>query len=109
MAETPVSLLDRLRGSPDWSNWARFVRLCPPLIRYALRRQAVPVTDADDLVQEVLQVVVRELPQFRHNQQKGAFRAWLRTVTVHRLRNFWRSRQAQPQGGAVADWSALDQ
>src|SRR5262249_2524342 len=37
--------------------------------------------------------VVRELPQFQHNRRPGAFRNWLRTILVHRLRGFWRWQQ----------------
>src|SRR5262245_43749320 len=106
MAETPVSLLDRLRRSPDASCWVRFVQLYTPLIRDTLRRHAVSAADADDLVQEVLQVVVQEIARFQHNQQKGAFRAWLRSVTVHRLRNFWRRRPAGPATGDADVWRA---
>ena len=38
--------------------------------------------DADDLTQQVLTVVVRKLPAFRHSGRPGAFRAWLRAITV---------------------------
>ena len=47
-------------------------------------------------MQEVLLTVTRELPQFEHNQRSGAFRNWLRTILVNRLRHFWRSRQNRP-------------
>jgi len=40
--------------------------------------------------------VSRELPGFEHSERPGAFRSWLRTILVHRLRNFWRSRQYRP-------------
>ncbi len=41
------------------------------------------------------------MPEFRHNGRVGAFRAWLRTITVHCLRRFWRAKQYQaaPGGG----------
>src|SRR5262249_42556003 len=61
--------------------------------------------DADDLVQDVLAVVVRELPRFEHNRRTGAFRSWLRTILVHRLRDFWRARQYQP--AATGDSAVL--
>jgi RNA polymerase sigma-70 factor (ECF subfamily) len=62
----------------------------------------VQAADADDLVQDILLVVMRELPGFRHNQQRGAFRTWLRRIVVNRLRNFWRSRgRAIERGGEL--------
>ena len=43
----------------------RLVELYTPLIRGWLRRHTLLPQDADDVVQEVLTVVVRKLPQFR--------------------------------------------
>lgn len=98
MSDTPVSLLERLRQQPDRAAWEQFVRLYTPFIHGWLRRSRVSAADADDLVQEVLTVVVQELPQFRHDGRTGAFRCWLRRVTAHRLRSLWRSRQGQARG-----------
>jgi RNA polymerase sigma-70 factor (ECF subfamily) len=90
--ETSLSLLDRLRSSPDDADWSRLIEAYSPLLRAWLARSEVQGADADDLVQEVLLVVHRELPAFQHNQRRGAFRNWLRQIVVHRVRNFWRSR-----------------
>ena len=92
MFETSLSLLDRLRTSPDDADWSRLVEAYSPLLRAWLMRSEVQAADADDLVQDVLLVVHRELPAFQHIQRSGAFRCWLRQIVVYRLRNFWRSR-----------------
>ncbi|TXT19579.1 MAG: RNA polymerase sigma-70 factor ECF subfamily [Planctomycetota bacterium] len=92
MLETSLSLLDRLRQSPEDADWSRLIDAYSPLLRAWMMRAEVQAADADDLVQEVLLVVHRELPKFEHNQRRGAFRNWLRQIVVHRLRNFWRSR-----------------
>jgi RNA polymerase sigma-70 factor (ECF subfamily) len=94
MPDTPVSLLERLRICPDEASWQRLVALYNPWIRDWLRRQGLGPADSDDLVQEVLLVLLRELPQFTHDLRRGAFRRWLRTVTLNRLRAFWRQRPA---------------
>ena len=91
MSDTSVSLLDRLRLRPDEDSWKRFDDLYAPLIRGWLRRYSVTQEDAEDLAQEVMLVVMRELPQFQHNRQRGAFRSWLRLVTVNRLQALWRA------------------
>jgi RNA polymerase sigma-70 factor (ECF subfamily) len=98
MSETSASLLERLRLRPDETSWRRLVDLYKPLLHRWLRRYALQPCDADDLVQDVLAVVVRELSHFKHNRRPGAFRNWLRTILVHRLHNFWRTRQDRPQG-----------
>jgi RNA polymerase sigma-70 factor, ECF subfamily len=110
MPDTPVSLLERLRLRPDPASWQRLVDLYTPLIRGWLRRHALQDPDADDLVQEVLGVLVRELPNFRHDLRPGAFRRWLRTVTVNRLRTFWRGRRSRPVAAGDSDFlQMLDQ
>jgi RNA polymerase sigma-70 factor (ECF subfamily) len=110
MPDTSVSLLERLSLQPDEDTWKRFVDLYVPLIRGWLRRYEVTQQDAEDLAQEVLTVVVRELTDFRHNQQPGAFRNWLRTVTVNRLRELWRTRRGRAAAtGDSAVAQMLDQ
>jgi RNA polymerase sigma-70 factor (ECF subfamily) len=96
MPETPVSLLERLRVCPDEASWQRLVALYTPWIRDWLRRQGLGPADSDDLVQEVLVVLLRELPSFTHDLRRGAFRRWLRAITLNRLRVFWRQRPARP-------------
>jgi RNA polymerase sigma-70 factor (ECF subfamily) len=103
MADTPVSLLQRLCLRPDEDSWTRFVDLYVPLIRGWLRRYDVKEEDAEDLAQEVMAVVVRELAHFEHNQQPGAFRSWLRTVTVNQLRALWRTRRGRAAASGDSD------
>ena len=40
-------------------------------------------------------VVFGELPKFERRRD-GAFRAWLRQITVNRIRAFWKSKRRQP-------------
>jgi RNA polymerase sigma-70 factor (ECF subfamily) len=103
MSETSVSLLERLRLQPDEDSWKRFVDLYVPLIRGWLRRYQVTQEDAQDLAQEVMAVVLRKLPDFEHNRQAGAFRSWLRTVTVNQLRALWRTRRGRAAGTGDSD------
>jgi RNA polymerase sigma-70 factor (ECF subfamily) len=103
MSETSVSLLERLRQQPDPGSWQRLLDLYTPLIRGWLRRHGLQLADADDIVQEVLGVVVRELPGFQHDRRPGAFRCWLRTITVNRLHTYWRSRRSRPLGSGDSD------
>jgi RNA polymerase sigma-70 factor (ECF subfamily) len=107
-SDTPVSLLERLRLRPDTDSWRRLVDLYTPLVHDWLRRQGVQPADVDDLCQDVLGTVARELPHFRHDLRRGAFRRWLRTVTVNRLRNFWRAARVRPAVGGASFEEALD-
>jgi RNA polymerase sigma factor (sigma-70 family) len=108
VTETPVSLLDRLSDRDDAEAWQRFVALYTPFIRGWLRRDPKLFADADDLVQEVLAAASRDLSGFER-QRAGSFRAWLRTITVNRIRAHWKSRRFDPlaQPGRVhGDWLA---
>jgi RNA polymerase sigma-70 factor (ECF subfamily) len=93
--ETSASLLERLRTAPDEATWRRLDDLYRPLIRRWLRRDPSLGEEAEDLVQEVMGVLIRELPDFQR-QRNGSFRRWLRTITVHRLSAFYRSRKNRP-------------
>ncbi len=67
-------------------------------------RQGLQASDADDLVQDVLIVVSRDLPQFRHSGRPGAFRSWLRGIVANRLRDFWRRRKYRPTAAGGTDF-----
>jgi RNA polymerase sigma-70 factor (ECF subfamily) len=107
MQETSPSLLERLRAGPDAEAWRRLVELYTPLLHAWLRRYFLQQTDADDLVQEVLGTLVRELPAFQYDPARGAFRSWLRTILAHRLQAFFRARQKGPQLAGGSDGERL--
>jgi RNA polymerase sigma-70 factor, ECF subfamily len=107
MSDTSNSLLERLRQGPNETAWRRMVDLYTPLIRGWLRRYALNDSDCDDLVQDVLAVVVRRLPDFQRRPQVGAFRRWLRTIAVNCLRDFWRSQRFKPRGIGNADFGSI--
>lgn len=91
MHTTSVSLLERLRQPAPAEAWGRFVDLYTPLLYYWARRLGLQETDAADLVQDVLAVLLQELPEFRYDPTKS-FRSWLRTVTLNKWREGQRRR-----------------
>ncbi|MFO0936344.1 MAG: sigma-70 family RNA polymerase sigma factor [Gemmataceae bacterium] len=109
MFETPRSLLHRIAVTPAEADWRRLVDLYQPFIARWLGQAGVPECDADDLGQDVLMVVVRDVPSFRHSENPGAFRKWLRMVVVNRMRGYWRAKQNRPIPlGATAVLDALE-
>lgn len=87
MHTTSVSLLEELRQtSPGQESWTRFVNLYTPLLFYWARKLGMRDADAADLVQDVFTILVRKLPSFNYDPDKG-FRDWLRTVLVNKWRN----------------------
>ncbi len=67
-----------------------------PFIYGWLRRHSASHQDAEDLTQEVLTILVRELPGFSHSGRLGAFRKWLRATAANRMRSFWRAGRFRP-------------
>lgn len=104
---TSLSLLVQARDRTDVASWRRLLDLYTPLIRGLVRSNVAQPADADDVVQDVLAMLVTELPGFRHNDRPGAFRSWLRAITVNRLRCHWRDRSSST--GDVAAFDRLRQ
>jgi RNA polymerase sigma-70 factor (ECF subfamily) len=90
--DTSASLLERAGVVGEADAWKALVEMYTPLLHVWLSSAGLQPADRDDLTQRVLEVLVRQLPAFRHNGRTGAFRAWLRGITTNLLREFWRDR-----------------
>src|SRR3954470_6376288 len=105
MNTTSLGLLDRLKhAKPDASEWRRLRDIYAPMIRRWLSRLPHLHQEVEDLTQEVLVVLFRELPSFERRRD-GSFRAWLRQITVNRMYAFCKTRCKQPlaTGGPETD------
>src|SRR5260370_5830965 len=65
MDATSLSLLERARGRVNQA-WDRLVALYQPLIYNSLRSHGLPHHAAEEVTQQVLLVVFRELEDFTH-------------------------------------------
>ncbi|MEM6980976.1 MAG: sigma-70 family RNA polymerase sigma factor [Planctomycetota bacterium] len=106
-ASTSVTLLARVQDPADDVAWEHFVDLYGPLLYRWSRRQGLGHAAAEDLMQDVFATLLVELPKFRY-QQGGSFRAWLKTITSNRVKNFLRNESKRPDVGkdAVIDRQA---
>jgi RNA polymerase sigma-70 factor (ECF subfamily) len=102
--ETSVSLLGRLAGgAPTDDDWRRLDDLYRPLLLAWVARAGVAGSDAEDLVQDVLFVVWREIAGFEWRGH-GAFRAWLRTILANRVRSKFRGDKSRPTATGDSDF-----
>jgi RNA polymerase sigma-70 factor (ECF subfamily) len=101
--ETSVSLLGRIAGAPTEDDWRRLDQLYRPLLRAWMARAGVAAADVDDLVQDVLVVVSREIAGFEWRGQ-GAFRAWLRKIVANRMRDYFRRQKYRPTATGGSDF-----
>src|SRR5262245_45833132 len=106
MVSTSHSLLEQIQSGPEGLAWQRWHALYEPLVHGWLKRHRLIPADRDDIVQDVFTVVVRRVPEFHHNGRVGAFRLWLKTITIHCLRNHWKDQRNHPHVSAAL--SALD-
>jgi RNA polymerase sigma-70 factor (ECF subfamily) len=96
---TSLSLLDRLKvARPEASDWRHLQAIYLPMIRRWLERVPGLGDESVDLAQEVLIIVFREVPRF-DRRREGSFRAWLRQVTVNRIRVYRRQQRRRPVAG----------
>jgi RNA polymerase sigma factor (sigma-70 family) len=91
----------------DASAWQHLARIYRPLILTWQRRQGLADADAEDLTQEVLLAVLKNLSGFSHSGQPGAFRSWLKTIAINRTRDAWRARAARHT--ATGDSAVMEQ
>jgi RNA polymerase sigma-70 factor (ECF subfamily) len=101
---TSASLLEQARGGAA-AAWDRLVALYIPVLEAWLTAAGLQTADREDLTQRVLEILVRQLPDFEHSGQPGAFRAWLRGITVNLLREFWRTRPVPDAGSRLEQLS----
>jgi RNA polymerase sigma-70 factor (ECF subfamily) len=104
---TSASLLDQARDNCA-AGWEKLVTLYTPLLQAWLTAAGLQPADREDLIQRVLEILVRQLPDFEHSGRAGAFRAWLRGITVNLLREFWRARPGPDAGARLEQLSDPD-
>lgn len=86
--KTSVNLLRRAGNEQDSAAWTRLVKIYSPLISGWLTQAGVSKDDVEDVCQDVLSSMTRGLRNFRHSGRKGAFRNWLRNITVNQCRQY---------------------
>jgi RNA polymerase sigma factor (sigma-70 family) len=95
--ETRPSLLRSLRDrDAPASAWREFFECYAPSVYRVARRRGLGAEDADDVVQQVMLAVSTHLADFRYDRDRGRFRQWIKTITGHKICDFYRHRDATP-------------
>jgi len=95
--KTRITLLDEIKAAHNSDRWSEFFSNYGQLLSQWLVAQNVPLTDADDIRQETMLVVLKELPNFDHNGRTGAFRNWLRQILTNRIRRHWEKKKSRKE------------
>ena len=103
---TRATLLVRIRDARDCDAWAEFVDLYMPLVYSYALKNGLQEADAADVAQETLFLVVRAIPSFQYQPEKGSFRGWLLTILRNQLRR--RANKAKSQSEGSGDTGVLE-
>jgi len=94
--QTRRSLLSRLRDFEDTESWQTFFDLYWRLLYNVARRAGLDDGDAQDVVQDTVMAVAREIPQFRYDRERGSFKQWLFRILRRRVADHFRKLYRQP-------------
>jgi len=89
---TRATLIDRLKNWQDQASWQDFFDTYWKLIYGLARKFGLNEEDAQDVVQETLVSVARQMPNFKYDPELGSFKAWLRTLIRSRITDLLRKR-----------------
>jgi RNA polymerase sigma factor (sigma-70 family) len=91
---TRRSLLLRLQNVLDNDSWKEFFETYWRLLYGAALKAGLSDVEAEDVVQEIIISVVKELPQLKYDEGKS-FKGWLLTLTSWRIADHYRKQKRQ--------------
>ena len=95
---TRQSLLSRLKDWDDHESWRDFFDTYWRVIHGLALKSGLTNTEAEDVVQETLLAVAKEMPEFKYDPARGSFKGWLFEITRRRIANQVRRRPKHRHG-----------
>lgn len=89
---TRYSLLSRLQNWEDQESWQDFFDTYWRLIYSFALKSGLTATEAEDVVQETIISVARNIQKFKRDRSLGSFKGWLRNLTRWRIADHLRKR-----------------
>lgn len=96
---TRRSLLSRLKDWEDRDGWKEFFDTYWRLIYVVALKAGLTETEAEEVVQETVVAVAKQMPTF-HYDAEGSFKGWLLQIARRRIVDQFRKRPPWPAGGA---------
>jgi len=94
---TRRSLLSRLKQWDDGEGWRQFFDTYGRLLYGLARKCGLSDAESQDVVQETLIAVARQMPGFRYDPTVGSFKGWLFQITRRRIADQFRKRLPDAQ------------
>src|SRR5262245_36768604 len=79
---TRYSLLSRLKNREDHDSWKDFFDTYWRLIYSVAIRSGLSESEAEEVVQETVITIAKDIERFKRDRKLGSFKGWLRN-TVH--------------------------
>lgn len=89
---TRATLIQRLKNLEDQASWQDFFDTYWKLIYGVARKSGLTETESQDVVQETMVSVARQMPTFKYDPRIGSFKAWLLNLTRWRMGDQFRRR-----------------
>jgi RNA polymerase sigma-70 factor (ECF subfamily) len=102
METTRSSLIRRVRDPTDAASWREFVALYEPFLLSYVRSKGLADPDGRDVVQDIFVALMRALPGFELEHERGRFRTWLLQVTRNALADW--ARKQRRRTDAEEEW-----
>ena len=87
MDETRKSLLARLKTASNNNDWEALYEQYSAIILSFCLKQGLDEFGARDVLQETMILLMRKLPGFEYDPQKGRFRNWLLALVAGKVRD----------------------
>lgn len=100
---TRRSLLTRLKHWDDSGAWREFFDRYGKMIYGFAIKAGLSDAEAQDVVQETMLAVTKQMPGFHYDPAKGSFRRWLFNQTRWRIADHFRKRQRAELLQAASD------
>src|SRR5215813_1730611 len=93
---TRQSLLSRLKNWDDQESWRVFFDTYWKLIYHVAVKAGLTEAEAQDVVQETVIGVLKQMPGFEYRRENGSFKSYLLNQTRWRISDQFRKRRANP-------------
>lgn len=90
---TRYSLLSRLQNWDDQQSWKTFFDTYWRLIYSIALKSGLTEAEAQDVVQETIICVAKDINKFKRDRALGSFKGWLRNLTRWRIADQFRKRK----------------
>lgn len=99
---TRYSLLSRLQNWDDQQSWKTFFDTYWRLIYSIALKSGLTEAEAQDVVQETIICVAKDINKFKRDRALGSFKGWLRNLTRWRIADQLRKRKPNALGEDVS-------